>query len=554
MAGAVSCEDFLERAPGDNMTKEELFSNIQTAEEYLDNAYCFLPDFQTNTEDLDGRYKLGDATDEGGFQQASGYPESPFDINLGSWNPTQMPMKRNWRDYYGCIRRCNNFIEISNLIPEDLSTGGASNRRERLLGEAYGLRGYYYFLLFKQWGGVPLITSVLDPGNEASLQGIKRATAEQTLQQVLNDMDEAIKYLPAKHDDGNYGRFTSIVATVVKSQVKLYWASKYWNRENDLGRWEEAKEACREALNMAEKNGHILSLKYSDLFNRATIEPEVIWTKNSERYECYWWDVYSMPLGYNAYNVDGPLQELVDDFEMKATGKVPVLGYNSDNTQIIDETSGYDPLHPWDGRDDRFYSCILYHGATLQGRAIDISASGKDNINIGSIIRTNYFNNKYLDQNHNLNTHVSWTYRRFAIMRTAELYLNYAEAANELDGPTSVVYELVNKIRRRAKQPELPSGLSQEQMRDRIRQERRIELCFENHRFWDVRRWMIAEEVDNGPVHRVTVDDQGNITYPVFQNRVFNKERHYLFPIPQTEIDKNRALEQNPGWDTTTNK
>ena len=432
MAGAVSCEDFLERAPGDNMTKEELFSNIQTAEEYLDNAYCFLPDFQTNTEDLDGRYKLGDATDEGGFQQASGYPESPFDINLGSWNPTQMPMKRNWRDYYGCIRRCNNFIENYNLIPEDLSTGGASNRRERLLGEAYGLRGYYYFLLFKQWGGVPLITSVLDPGNEASLQGIKRATAEQTLQQVLNDMDEAIKYLPAKHDDGNYGRFTSIVATVVKSQVKLYWASKYWNRENDLGRWEEAKEACREALNMAEKNGHILSLKYSDLFNRATIEPEVIWTKNSERYECYWWDVYSMPLGYNAYNVDGPLQELVDDFEMKATGKVPVLGYNSDNTQIIDETSGYDPLHPWDGRDDRFYSCILYHGATLQGRAIDISASGKDNINIGSIIRTNYFNNKYLDQNHNLNTHVSWTYRRFAIMRTAELYLNYADTISEI--------------------------------------------------------------------------------------------------------------------------
>ena len=549
MAGAVSC-DFLERAPGDNMTKEELFSKIQTAEEYLDNAYCFLPDYQTNTEDLDGRYKLGDATDEGGFQQASGYPESPFDINLGSWNPTQMPMKRNWSDYYGCIRRCNNFIENYHLIPDDLSTGGASNRRERLLGEAYALRGYYYFLLFKQWGGVPLITKVLDPGDEASLQGIIRATAEQTLQQVLDDMDEAMKYLPNKHDDGNYGRFTAIAATVVKSQVKLYWASKYWNRENDLSRWEEAKEACREALNMAEKNGHILSLKYSDLFNQATtLQPEVIWTKNSERYECYWWDVYSMPLGYNAYNVDGPLQELVDDFEMKATGKVPVLGYDSNNNQIIDETSGYDPKKPWDGRDDRFYCCILHHGAMLQGRPIDISTSGQDNINIGSIIRTNYFNNKYLDQNHNLNTHATWTYRRFAIMRTGELYLNYAEAANELDGPTSLVYELVNTIRRRAKQPDLPSGLSQEQMRERIRQERRIELCFENHRFWDVRRWMIAEEVDNGPVHRVTVDNDGNITYPVFQNRVFNKEKHYLFPIPQTEIDKNKALKQNPGWE-----
>lgn len=530
------------------MTKEQLFSNIQTAEQYLNNAYCFLPDFQTNTEDLTGRYKLGDATDEGGFQQASGYPQSPFDINFGSWNPSQMPMKRNWKDYYACIRRCNNFIENYELIPEDLSTGGKSKRKERLLGEAYGLRGYFYFLLFKQWGGVPIITSVLDPGNVESLKGIKRATAEETLQQVLDDMDEAIKYLDVKHDDANFGRFTSLVATVVKSQVKLYWASKYWNRDNDPVRWDEAKEAAREALNMAEKNGHILSLKYSDLFNKAGNEPEVIWAKNAEHMECYWWDFYAMPLGYGAFNVDGPIQELVDDFEMKATGKVPVLGYNADNTQIIDETSGYDPKNPWAGRDDRFYSCILYHGAELQGRQIDVSATGKDNINIGSIIRTNYFTNKYLDQNHNLTTNVSWTYRRFAIMRTAELYLNYAEAANEVDGATSLVYELVNTIRRRAGQPELPAGLSQEQMRDKIRQERRIELCFENHRFWDVRRWMIAEEIDNGPVHRVTIDAEGNISYPVFQNRVFNPDRHYLFPIPQLEIDKNNALEQNPGW------
>ncbi len=544
----TSCVDFLERAPGDNMTEGELFSKIETAERYLNNAYVYLPDFQCNTEDLTGRYKLGGATDEIGFQQASGYQASPFDINTGSWNPTQMPLERNWRDYYGCIRRCNMFIKNYELIPEDLSTGGASNRRERLLGEAYGLRGYYYFLLFKQWGGVPIITDVLDPGKVESIVGIKRASAEETLQQVLDDMDKAIEYLPAKHDDANFGRFTSLVATVVKSQVKLYWASKYWNRNNDIERWNEAAEYAGEALRMALKTGHILSLSYSSLFNKAGIEPEVIWTKNSEHYECYWWDMYAMPLGYNAFNVDGPLQEIVDAFEMKATGKAPVLGYTTDNKQIIDETSGYDPKYPWTGREDRFYSSILYHGAMLQGRQIDISTNGKDNINIGSIIRTNYFTNKYLDQNHNLVTHASWTYRRFAIMRTAELYLNYAEALNEAEGPTNMVYELVNTIRTRANCIGLPAGLSQDQMRERIRHERRVELVFENHRFWDVRRWMIAEVVDNKAVHRVMVDEDGNITYPVFQNRVFNPEKHYLFPIPQKELDKNRALEQNPGW------
>ena len=554
-AVTVSCsKDFLDRAPGDNLTEEEMFSKIETAEQYLDNAYIYLPDYQYNTEDLQGRYKLGDATDEGGFQQGSGYPASPFDINLGNWNPNRMPMARNWKDYYECIRRCNMFIKDYDLIPEDMSAGGKSNRKERLLGEAYGLRGYFYFLLFKQWGGVPIITKVLDPGNVESIKGITRATAEETLQQVLDDMDMAIQYLPAKHEDANFGRFTSLVATVVKSQVKLYWASKYWNRENDSERWDEAAEACREALKMALDNGHTLALKYSDLFNKTGIESEVIWTKNSEHYECYWWDFYAMPLGYGAFNVDGPIQEMVDDFEMKVSGQVPVLGYDENNNQIINPlATDYDPAHPWDGREDRFYSVILYNGAELQGRNIDISETGKDNINIGSIIRTNYFNNKYLDQNHNLTTNVTWTYRRFAIMRTGELYLNYAEALNEVEGATARVTELVNTIRRRANVNELPNGLTKEEMRERIRHERRIELCYENHRFWDVRRWMIAEDVDNKTVHRVMVAADGTITYPVFQHRTFDPSKHYLFPIPQSEIDKNRLLEQNPGWKVTAN-
>ena len=549
IAVTVSCTDFLDRAPGDNLTEEQMFSKIETAEQYLDNAYIFLPDFQYNTEDLDGRYKLGGATDEIGFQQGSGYGASPFDINLGNWNPNRMPMERNWSDYYECIRRCNMFIKDYDLIPEDMSAGGKSNRKERLLGEAYGLRGYYYFLLFKQWGGVPIILDVLDPGNVESIKGIKRATAEETLNQVMSDMDEAMKYLPYDHDDANFGRFTKLVAIVVQSQVKLYWASKFWNRDNDIERWEEAADYCRTALKEAEDHGHTLALKYSDLFNKTGVEKEVIWTKNSEHYECYWWDFYAMPLGYGAFNVDGPIQEMVDDFEMKASGEVPVLGYTEDNKQILNpKATDYDPAHPWDGREDRFYCCILYNGATLQGRPIDISANGKDDINIGSIIRTNYFTNKYLDPNHNLVTNVQWTYRRFASMRTGELYLNYAEALNEVEGPTNRVRELVNVIRRRANCIEIPAGLTQDEMRERIRHERRIELCFENHRFWDVRRWMIAEQVDNKTVHRVTVDKDGNISYPVFQHRVFDPSKHYLFPIPQKEIDKNRLLEQNPGW------
>ena len=551
LACTVSCKDFLERAPGDNLTKEELFSNIETAEKYLNNAYIFLPDYQYPTEDLTGRYKLGDCTDEGGFQQGYDYQACPFDINIGSWSPNRMPMERNWSDYYGCIRRCNKFIENYDLVPEEISNGAPTTRRTRMLGEAYALRGYYYFLLFKQWGGVPLITTVLDPGNVESTKGIRRATAEETLEQVMDDMEEAKRYLPEKLKDGEFGRFTRLIATIVESQVKLYWASKFWNPDNDMDRWDEAADYCRIAYNMALEEGHKLSLSYADLFNKVTSaqEPEVIWVKNSEHMECHWWDVYAMPLGYGAFNVDGPLQEFVDSFEMQASGEIPVLGYTDDNKQIINPmATDYDPLHPWDGREERFYCVILTQGMMLQGRAIDVSENGVDNLNYGPVTRTNYFNKKYVELNHNLYTDAGETYRRFAIMRTAELYLNYAEALNECEGPTPRVYELVNSIRRRAKVKELPEGLNQDQMRERIRHERKIELCFENHRFWDVRRWKIAETVDAGKVHKVNIDAAGNITYPVFQNRVFDPAKSYLFPIPQGEIDKNRLLEQNPGW------
>ena len=551
MFATVSCQDFLDRDPSDRITEIQMFSDIENAEAYLNNVYTYLPDFQYNYEDLTGRYKLADCTDEGAFQNSASLTQTPVDFNLGNWNPTQMPMQRCWADYYSCIRRCNMFIKDFDLIPDEVSAGGASNRKQRLLGEAYGLRGFYYFMLFNMWGGVPLFEKPIDIGDVSSTQDVKRATAEETVNFILADLQKAIDILPAKHDDANFGRFTSTIAYALKSRLLLYWASPYWNRTNDKTRWEAAAAAAREARTFAESNGYTLALTYESLFNKAGLENEVIWCKNSVWSESYWWDVYAYPLGYTgAFNVDSPLQEIVDDFEMQESGEVPVLGYDSKSNQIVNPKAyDYDPLHPWDGRESRFYSCILYHGAELQGRKIDISTNGLDQINIGNIPRTNYFYKKYLNTNHNMTTHSGQTYRRFAIIRTTELYLNEAEALVEA-GPENIprALALVNVIRARAKVKPIPSGLSQDEMRERIRHERRIELCFENHRFWDVRRWMIAEKVDNKAVHKVSVDDKGNITYQVYQNRVFDKSKHYLFPIPQSEIDKNRNLEQNPGW------
>jgi len=261
---------------------------------------------------------------------------------------------------------------------------------------------------------------------------------------------------------------------------------------------------------------------------------------------------------------------MIDAFEMDATGELPVLGYTDNNQQIINTASGYDPVNPWSGRDPRFYHCILTHNDLLQGEYIDTSVGS--GTRYGAQNRTFYYIRKLTDVNHDMLKEYSdfaFTYRRFAIIRTSELYLNLAEALNEAQGPSSDVAEYVNALRRRAGCATMvPSGLSKEDMRERIRRERRVELCFEGQRFYDVRRWDISKVVDNCMTHRVEVevlknengdkvyDADGktivtNISYPNYQQRVFKAN---LFPIPQDEIDKNGNIEQNPEWITSAKK
>ena len=216
-------------------------------------------------------------------------------------------------------------------------------RKERLLGEAYGLRGYFYYLLFRQWGGVPRITTPIDPGDEAVMKSIKRASAEDTVKGIVDDLEEAAKHLPAKHDDTNFGRITSLVAKVAISQVKLLWASPLWNPEGGPdhdARWEAAATAAKDAYDLALENGHVLEPNYANLFKN-TIPSEYIWTKNSVISECFFWDYYHFPTGFGgAYNVEGPLQEMID-----ALFDSGVM----DSVMVADET-GHREFRSFDGQ------------------------------------------------------------------------------------------------------------------------------------------------------------------------------------------------------------
>lgn len=550
-----SCKkDFLERAPSDFISEKEVFTNIDNAEAFLNNAYNDLPDFQVWTEDGGGLYNTGDGTDEMGFQQSSFVTQTPFDFNTGNWNPVSFPMQHLWEDYYSAIRRINTFLNNYDMIPEEVTGGGvASERKKRLKGEAYGLRAMYYFQLFKMWGGVPILDHAVDPYSKETLPN--RSSAEEMVNFIKSDINLALQNLSVRYDAGLYGRITSTACKALLSRVTLYYASPLWNPSHEAARWQEAAKAAKDALDYAITAGHYLStgtVNGQQGYERVFLElnnPEVIWSKqNAGDNQSFWWDYYMMPLSSGAFNVQGPIQEMVDAYEM-INGQMPVLGYDASGEQIINPASGYDPAHPYANRDPRFYQSIIHPEGTWQGRTIDIKPGGADQVNIGGILRTNYWCRKGTLESHNLFAGSGDALRRYAIFRLGELYLNYAEAQNEvLPAPDQEVYKQVNIIRERAGMPDLPAGLSRDEMRKRIQHERKVELAFEDHRFWDLRRWRLSEVVDNGPVHYVQEDASGKFSYPVFQHRVFDKTKHYLFPIPQSEIDKNRELEQNPGW------
>ncbi|MBD0260304.1 MAG: RagB/SusD family nutrient uptake outer membrane protein, partial [Cytophagales bacterium] len=206
-------------------------------------------------------------------------------------------------------------------------------------------------------------------------------------------------------------------------------------------------------------------------------------------------------------------------------------------------------------RDPRFYASIFYDGAPWGGRTMQLRVKGLEGVDggpngtNGDATRTGYNMRKFMDEGligKNLgNGHNNWP-----VIRLGEVLLNYAEAQNEAAGPDGSVYESINAVRARpgVNMPPLPAGLGQADLRERIRRERAVELAFEDHRFYDVRRWGIAEQVLNAPVYGMRISEDGK-TFTRFkvEDRVFGP-KNYLMPIPQQELDRNPNLVQNPGY------
>jgi len=442
------------------------------------------------------------------------------------------------RNYWDPISQANKFL--ANI---DGSTIDDAELKAQLTAEVRALRAYAYFMLISHYGGVPLITTPFSLDDDFK---VERSSYDEVMNFILSELNEIISsdVLPLSY--GEPGRITLGAAMTIKSRALLYAASPLNNPENDQQKWQTAADAAKAVIDMGV---YSLANDYQFLFMEGGgySTPEVIWGRpmNIDIELEATLERRIFPNGWGGYGNVHPLQNLVDDFE------------TLNGLQPEDDPS-YDPQNPYVNRDPRFYATILYNGAPFKERTIETFLPGgldtSDGINSPwNATETGYYMRKFIDESKcacnssaSGSSSPTWIYFRYA-----EILLNYAEAKYML-GDEATAREYINMVRSRSSVDMPPITESGDALFERIVNERRIELVFEEHRWFDVRRWMIAVEVLSEPRQKILINkdpETGEITYNVetYWNTKFN-EWNYLAPIPQEVIDQNSEIQQNPGY------
>jgi hypothetical protein len=527
-----NCEDdFLDRKPLDKITEEDVFNNDDLLTAYVNACYHAIPggyDFvmlSSMTDETHNRHGYLPNS----FRQGGLTPDNVTEDNWGWFKSFNY-----WSSAYEYIRNMNVFFD-------KVATGNVSDDlKRRLSGEMKFLRAYTYASLIWRFGGVPVIRHVYTLGEPDYSLG--RNTYDECVEYILRELEDAIALLPDRMDGDNLGRASADACKALRSRVYLYWASPLVNTARETARWEKVRDASKEVMELPRYG---LSENYNDIFLKAKDNEEVIFCRLYTKANGHNMMSTNMANGFGGNGGNCPLQNLVDDYEMKTTGLRPSV-----------EGSGYDPADPYKGRDPRFYYTVLYNGAVFKGRAIEVfTPNGKDSEQGDggwNCSQTGYYMCKFLDENQLLSEANTMPYVYF---RLSEFYLNYAEAQFHL-GDEAQCRQALNRIRRRkdVEMPEIPDTVSGQDLLDRVYRERRIELALEGHRYFDLRRWRLADVYDGADARGVTVvkTDDGAFMYDF--NRIVLKtefrEQYYWLPIPRAEIVKSaQTLEQNPGYD-----
>lgn len=530
MGSFSSCSDFLDRYPLEELSDESFWKTEKDAEMAVSNLYNVLP-----TWDVDEAINSDDAVH--GIKWAAG------NQSKGVYDPADY----GWSGEYGYIRQAN--LVLEKIQEMDLS----EDAYKKLEGQARFFRAYTYFTLIRSFGAVPYIDKPLEL---TDVENITRTPKDEVYAKVMEDFDIAIANLPVQWDEANSGRITKGAAMAMKARAALYynnWETAMTEAKNvmDLGQYElydkdntgRYKELFWEVADGCDE--FILSVQ----FNAPTRTHFLI------GWECF------PTLGWGGLN---PTQSLVDAFE------------DINGAPITSEASVYDPTNPFANRDPRLEVNVLHDGETMYGVTIKVaplSSSGNTGIGQhGDATATGYYQQKWLDPSIDPQS-TGWDMGKdWVVIRYAEVLLTYAEAKNELSPLDPSAFDAVNQVRRRVGMPDLQNTDptkptycgTQDDLRKRIWNEWRVEFALEGgKRQWDIRRWGIAKDVLNAPFEglRYTLVDDPNapkgdngkkcILYvgePLKLAGSHYEDHNYLLPIPQTEIDLNPKLEQNPGY------
>lgn len=540
-----SCNDFLDREEDSFIDKTATFDSYNRTKQYLTYAYSLLPE---GLNRFSGGALLGAATDDACFAIESSNIQQ---FNNGSWNALNNP-DNVWDRYFAGIAKCCTLLENSNHVNLDISRLDPAKRVEyennlkdirMWRAEAHFLRAYFNFELLKRYGPIPIIKSTLDINKDYS--DTPRPTMKEVVEFIAKDCDmaaDSLELTPWRNMNDAFGRATKGAALALKSRLLLYAASPLYvdfgdideaNKPSDATLWKAAADAAKAVIDL---NQYELASAYDDLFKNDFLNKEYIFVRRYPSNSDF--EKSNFPVSYGGKGGTNPSQNLIDDYEML------------DGT-AFDWSDPVKAAHPFENRDERLLATVLMNGVLFKGKRIATYPGGADAMPNPNATKTGYYLRKFLNENVNIQTGGGSDGHVVPLFRLAEIYLNYAEALNEYDPTNPDIAVYLNKIRGRVSLPDVPSGLTQEQMRTLIHHERRVELAFEEHRFWDVRRWKVASSTLGAPVKgvKITQDDAGNFTYSPVQveQRVF-QPKMYWYPIPQSEVLKLHHWEQNKGW------
>ena len=590
--GLCSCNDMFEPADENTRQEDAMYQESAYAHGILMYAYDRLPYMTTTQTDI--------ATDDATTNNLSNayYNMATY----GSWKADNNPMSV-WDNCKDGIQYANKFLTIVDKVK--WAPSAASKQQmfiDRLKGEAFGLRAlFYYYLLTVHSGyaddgilyGVPLLTTPEDGSSDFNQP---RATFADCVKQIFADCDSAMTLLPFDYIDianiedipakyvaigantSNYNLvfgkkannlMSGKCAEAIKAQVALLAASPAYRDQSGV----TSADAAILAANVLKRiggmegfdpTGNIWYKNKTKLEPSASEMPEMLWREDHSKDAAQERDNFPPSLFGNG--LVNPSQNFVDAFPMRSG--LPITAPNS----------GYDPQNPYANRDPRLADDVLYNGVTLRrseiitGNYPNAKGESYDNLNKDNATRTGYYLLKFLrdDVNPQGSSEIQ-QYHIYPRIRYTEIFLAYAEAANDAWGPKAdptgvgfTAYDVIKAIRERAGlatneigQPLAEGDVyleecasDQNKMRDLIRNERRIELCFENKRFWDLRRWMLPlNEAIKGV--EINLDKAtGELTYKYFEveKREYDNSYQMYGPIPKNEVLKWSNLKQNKGW------